>query len=96
VKGKRKNTVLKEKTAANHLPEEIAEGKTTEPYHKGVDTNKILDLRLKGLTFLEIKDLVGCSRQNVSQIIKKNFPNIDGLNSYKEYKDRVLEANNKK
>ncbi len=93
MKGKKKNTGLKKKAAGDQLPAKtIDELEAKEPYHKGIDKNRILELRLKGLTFQDIGDLVGCSRQNVSQIIKKNFPNLDSLNSYKENKDMVFEA----
>jgi transcriptional regulator with XRE-family HTH domain len=59
---------------------------------KGIDKTKVLELRLKGLSYREIAQLVGCSKSNVEFIMKNHFPNLTNLRKYSENKAQILEA----
>ncbi len=75
----------------NKLPDVEPKG-TIKHTPKGIDKTRVLELRLKGLSYREIAQLVGCSKSNVEFIMKNHFPNLTNLQKYSENKAKILEA----
>jgi transcriptional regulator with XRE-family HTH domain len=73
------------------LPDVEPKG-TVKHTPKGIDKTRVLELRLKGLSYREIAQLVGCSKSNVEYIMKNHFPNLTNLRKYSENKGQILEA----
>jgi transcriptional regulator with XRE-family HTH domain len=59
---------------------------------KGIDKTRVLELRLKELSYREIAQLVGCSKSNIEFIMRNHFPNLTNLQKYSENKAKILEA----
>jgi hypothetical protein len=75
----------------NKLPDVETKG-TVKHTTKGIDKTKVLELRLKSLSYREIAQLVGCSKSNIEFIMRNHFPNLTNLQKYSENKDKILEA----
>jgi len=56
---------------------------------KGIELERLIGYRKKGLTCEEIGTLTGCTRQAVSERLKDI--DLEGLDTYRDHKDAVLE-----
>jgi hypothetical protein len=60
---------------------------------KGIELEKVFELRfINKLTCQQIGDLLGCSQQNIYNLLKKHFPELKNLDFFKEHKADLLAA----
>lgn len=68
----------------NQLPE------VTEPWHKDISIEELIDLRLKGYSYEKIAKYVGCSKTNVLQRLEPFKNELDGHAIFKKKKGDLL------
>jgi hypothetical protein len=59
---------------------------------KGISWRKVFELKQRGLSHAQIGKLLGCSHQNITQLVKRYGREFEGLADFKESKGDYLLA----
>ena len=70
----------------DNLPTNTEKGNSAP---KGIEIERLIDYRKKGLTLQEIATLTGCTKQTVSERLQG--ADLEGLDTFREHKDTALE-----
>ena len=80
----------------NTEPLESVPSQQVVPYHKGVPLEKIIDLKLKGLTNQQIGSLLGLSDNTVRARLRTSSEDIDNTELFRKHRDKVFAFQSKK
>ena len=82
------NNNMDKSTKEDNPPAEVTE--VTEPYHKGISIEHIIEYKKKGLSHAAIAKLLDCDKSNITNRLKKYEEEIDTLDLHKEHGADIL------